>query len=543
VRLFAVVVLAVFLLVLGLLSRSTVRYTASVPVNLSPVLKAASGDSSQGRTTTAWAPLGKLVAPGGLLAQAIGESGFDAELHLGSSATRISALDTRGHASESRGHLTIETTDDQPDVLVISSTDPSREQAEASARLAAELIAHRFVELETETVSQYYERVREQASEARKKFAAADAKVDQLLANHFSKMRDDLNKSAGSIPPVSTADQLTTDEEQVGAPTVGQVGSPHDLTIAQLNTRLAQLERERMNLLAKLTPLHPVVRAVEDEIETVHQQITDLRDGKPVAPLAADDATVAPPGAVADEGGKVLPPWMKVGPPTPAESIPPPQAPPATVEAPIINPEEQPTVSLDASTAEGMESTIAVDTGALAKARAYLAESDDEYRTAKEARDAAHAEYTHLSKIERIDWLRVERLEQARPVLGSTHVDTTAPQRTTRRSIIGLAVASALVLGVAVAWGGAVASASFGSIAEVENLIGVPVVGVIETVDTSISRRRTKRIRTWTGRVGLVCELLLVAAIVWLAFLVASQPGFIESMLADPYETIVDAIW
>lgn len=544
--LFGVVALAVFLLVLALLSRSAVRYTARVSVDLGPVLRAASRDGAQART--AGTALGRFVAPGALLAQAIGESGFDADLQLGSSSTRISARDSKGQAVESRGHLTIETSADERDKLIVSTTDPSSEQAAARARLAAELIAHRFAELETQAVSKVYEASRQKALLARQSFGAADEHVDRLLSNHFSKLRADLAKSSGEVPAESAADELTAEEERVGDPKVGAG------TGGASSTRLAELEKERTELLVKLTPQHPVVRAIDSEIDSIRQQLAKRRGEQPPAAAIAgaddshethtdDHKPTAPLGALAEEGAEVLPPWMQVGPGVPAESVPPAVAPPSTVEAPIVAPDEQPKVSLDRSTAEAMETTLAVDGDSLAEARKYLAETDGEYRTAKEARDAAQSELARQTSAERVDWLRLERLEQTSPVLSETRIETAAPQHATRRSIIGLATASALVVGIAAAWGGAIASASFGSIGEVEALTGVPVVGVIETVDATGSRRRKKRVRTWTGRVGLVCELVLVAAIVWLVYLVVSEPGFVENLLKDPFESLVDAAW
>ncbi|MBX3413845.1 MAG: hypothetical protein KF708_14235 [Pirellulales bacterium] len=553
VRLFVVVALAVFLITAALLSRSTVRYTANVPVDLGPVLRAAAGEAPSNRQAASWTSLGKLVAPGGMLADAISQSGFDAELQLDESSSWIAARDSQGRAIESRGHLKIVAVRSAADRLTISCTNESRDDAAAQARLAAELIADRFVQLESQSVAKVYENTRHQAAAAREKFEAADAKLDELLANHFQKMQVELKKSPAQVSPENSADALTQDEELVGDPTVGAAGVPAGMSVAQLEKRLAQLETQRAALLEKLTPLHPIVRAADDEISTVKEQLARLRGGASSEPQVAKDAEkpaeptaenpeVPSPGSVADFGGKLLPPWMQVGPGTPQESVPPPAAPPSTVEAPIVAPEEQPQVTFDRSTAEELETAVQVDTGALDKARAYLAETDHEYQQTKEARSAAQDELARQSNLERKDWLRLERLEEARPMLGAVTIETAAPPQM-RRSILVAATLGALVLGIVAAWGGAVASASFGSIAEVEDLLGVPVVGVIETLNPTGSHQRTKRIRTWTGRLGIACEMLLVAAIVWLAYHLASEPGFLERLLHDPFETLIDTIW
>lgn len=549
VRLFIVVALAAFLMTAALLSRSTVRYTASVPVDLGPVLRAASGEAPGQSSNSNWSSLGRLVAPGGMLSDSISQSGFDAELQLDESSSWIAARDSQGRAIESRGHVKIAAARSAADRLTISCTDATREDAESQVRLAAELIADRFVQLETQTIAKIYEATRRRAAASREKFEAADSKLDELLANHFQKLHADLEKNLDQVPPASPADELTQDEERVGDPTVGKPLIPAGMTAEQLHQRLVQLEQQRAKLLVKLTPLHPVVRAADDEIAAVQEQLARLRDGAAPANEIAEDvdeATAQPevpaPGSVADQGGKVLPPWMKVGPGTPAESVPPAAAPPSTVEAPIVAPEDQPKVAIDRTTAEAMESTISVDSGAIDKARAYLAETDQEYCETKEARSAAQQELARQSNAERNDWLRLERLEEARPLLGEIKIEAAAPPQM-RRSILVAAALGSLVLGIVAAWGGTVASASFGSITEVEGLLGLPVVGVIETVDPTGSRHRTKRIRTWTGRLGIACELLLVAAIVWLAYNLVSSPGFLENLIDDPFETLVDAIW
>lgn len=353
--------------------------------------------------------------------------------------------------------------------ISIAYSDPSAARAVQVANALAGDYAEQHGAKREATLRRKYVEAQEAAERARQELFAAKSRFEEFLRAHFSKHQSLADQAARRPPATSLAPAVRPpvrpSRPPAESPPAEAANNPQR---RELTRQLADLERVRKQLLVERKPKHPAVQDVDDEIARVKGLLASTVDE-----AGSRESQTSPP-----LDGPALP-----GPTG--------DTPPVAVAEPLA-----------AQSAEE-------------HAQAVLA-----FRTHRDTVDQARQEYDRLCEARRQAWR--EQLDAADIELRLAETcEVRRPENHSPRNVL-----VALVAAVAVATGVGLMSAGLGADVplvtdpQVQDALGVPIVGRIPATgpspaaaDAGSSRRVSRRTQITVGLLMLALCVALVAMV------------------------------
>lgn len=538
VHLFCVVALTAFLVGLALTAWNSSSFTAEVTVLLDADVVAALDDRPlDGFRQVEGAP-SRLVPSAAVWQHAWLEAGETPPLPRDALASGSEEQDPLG--DRVRIEL-LAAEGGRPARARVEVTDPSRRRAEALAAALGRSLAERYLHAAQQVAAVEYRAACDEAQDARLQLAAAQAALDSLLEVHL-----DVWRSAAAVEELQAQHELSE-------PAV--VSKLDEAERDELNLQLLSLKRKRLQLLEQLTPQHPKVRVVEEQIASIRGQLANVSPGSLLDDDADDDRPreTSPRDEAPRHSRDLLSRDSEPKIISPHGSIPDPSAPPATRPKRITMPwaveketaledevDEEAALTLRSPTQAAGSSDRSSASSRMALAP-RLEEFQRQYESRKRDLSSAEARWRESVAAERLAWQREQQLRSRQATTGEPRLIAAGLGRQGRSGAAAWGMA-ALILGAAVALAGGTVSPTFTSFDQIEKTLGVPVVGVISAIDERAAQRRKRGGQRWVRSVSLACELLLVGALVWFAFALLTDLELGARFLDDPFQAFCEAL-
>ena len=339
--------------------------------------------------------------------------------------------------------------------ISISSTDPDRDRAVRLVNnLAGQYAQQRRAALEA-TLSRSYFEARNAAELAHREFLEATGQLEAFLAGHFEKSPGETEPEAGG--PVATT-----------PPAAGPAAANPSRIIdnpewVELDRQLADLQRQRAQLLVERMQAHPEVQDIDVRIARLQEHLASV-------PMQI----VEEPG----EGREDLPP--------------------AAGEA-----ARQPPLAQDPSTMPAQ--------GDPADRPREHAEAARQFWAKKGARDRAEQTWDRLALEERRAWEEQRKVPQIDVQLAEAGEISESADPRPRVLLAALIAGLAMATGVGMLWSGFAGDSPLATLAQAQAALPVPIVGAIAATGPSAADAAGLQSRHLGGRAMILYGTLLIA--------------------------------
>lgn len=373
-----------------------------------------------------------------------------------------------------RHDLQIEATETKPGELRIS-IGLSGHDAELTSRIVNDLAEQYAADCRASMkgpAQDDYRRAHGALAASQQTLVEAKTRLAQFLGRHF----DDHQALAESLQGPDSTHTATLPQDASGPPK--SAAAPVKSTVApkmidnsewtKLEGEISELARQREELLAHRTLLHPTVLEIENQIAGLERRLATI------PPRIAEPPPAAP----------------LFGPP------------------PELSPVQPPAQTSSAQRSELSPSRV-VD----AKATEEHAAAAQEFRTLEKAAEQAASHYEQLAQVERQAWKQQCQTPAVRLQTAGVGQIKPVPGRSGRLLLVVLTSALAMAAGVGMISSGFGAERPLTTAAEVEAKLAVPVVGTIVTGGPSASLRHG-----WRQPLGSLGLMLYGGVLVFLCF-------------------------
>ena len=359
--------------------------------------------------------------------------------------------------------------------LSIAFTGPDAREAASLVDHLAERYAQQQRTGAKAAAQEAYTKARDAAEQARRQWLEAKAQRDAFLQHHFQQLGAEAKTlEAWSAPRASTESPPEASRFVPALPVPVRPSRPSPKPVdnperLDLNRQVEELKRQRSELLAERTPLHPSVRKIDSQIADLQRHLGSMpseigehgSDLPPVMP-APPDQTIIPPlpptEAQLDE-----PPVERA--PVGTRHTPTTTHPPADgrLSEPAVPGADEPDVSLPPP-----ETTV--------KQRLAAMRGFSEHN---EALGRAWQHYEELAGAERRAWQKQFRVPQIDLKLAGQCEIARASEHASRLPLVALVAGLAAAASIGIISLGGGGDRPFASTAEVQASLPVPVIGTI----------------------------------------------------------------
>ncbi len=246
-----------------------------------------------------------------------------------------------------------------------------------------------------------------------------------------------------------------------------------------LHQQLAQSKAQRHRLLATMTPLHPLVRDVERTIAELEQELAMLAAIQPAAPPVA---------------------------------------------APAIVPEPAPSVAVNGAAELEWQ-----------QAHRDFQTKKRQFELAREASEAAEA-------TEKRAWQLQQGLAQMRLAVLEAPRSPRTPDTSARAWLMAIVTAGSLGVGAVISKAALVGQSIFWNVRQIERNLGLPILGRVTVPGPRTPHIHALPYRRLAVLVRTAAEIWLVAALVALLWLVATQEGFAARIFTAPWQALSELV-